>query len=126
MSTFVDIDLSFNRHPGTGDLVKRYDVEAVKQSIKNIFFYNKFAKPFDARFGVGIESRLFEGFGPIQSILLKRIIGEQLAKYEPRANIEQLNVVDVPDEHTLEVELKFYVVGNVDIQTLNISLERTR
>lgn len=124
--TYSDLDLTLGMHPGTKDVLKKYDVEAVKQSIKNIFFYNKFEKPFNANFGIGIKSYLFELISPAFSALLKRTILEQIHFYEPRAIIEELNIKSNPDSNAISVELKFFVSGNPSLQALNIVLERTR
>lgn len=126
MTTFVDIDLSFKKHPNTKDVLKKIDVEAAKQAIKNLFFTNPFEKPFNPYYGIGINSFLFENKSPITSIILKRKVQEQLNQYERRIVIDQLDIVDVADSNSIEIELKFYVIGNNVPQKLNIVLERTR
>ena len=39
--TYIDLNLSTIRHPGTSDIVKRYDADAVRSAVKNILATNK-------------------------------------------------------------------------------------
>jgi len=43
---YSDIDLSFAVNTSTGDIFKKKDAAAVKQSVKNILQTNRFEKPF--------------------------------------------------------------------------------
>lgn len=125
MATFIDLDLSFNKHPGTKDVLKKTDVDAVKQSIKNIFFYNKYEKPFDPNFGINVSSLLFENLTPATNAVFRRKITEQITQYEPRCIIDNV-VLTTTDANELSVELSFHVVGNPQQQTINMLLERVR
>ena len=44
---YTDFDLSFETNPITSDLSKKTDVNAVKQSLKNIMMTNHYETPFD-------------------------------------------------------------------------------
>lgn len=125
MPTYADISLSFNKHPGTKDITKVYDVEAVKQAIRNIFLYNRFEKPFDPDFGLNIREYLFEPNSPGLNAVVKRQINNQLQQYEPRCSVDEVKI-ESDDLHTLSIELKFHVVGFNAAQTVTISVARTR
>ena len=56
---YVDIDLAFANRP-SGDVYKKRDAAAVKQSIKNILLTNHYEKPFQPFFGSNLRGMLFE------------------------------------------------------------------
>ena len=56
---YSDVDLSFVPKPN-GDIFKKTDAAAVKQSVKNIILTNHFEKPFLPFFGGNVRSLLFE------------------------------------------------------------------
>ena len=124
MATFVDIDLSFKKHPVSKDLIKKTDVDAVKQSLRNIFNFNPYEVPFNTDIGIGLRGLLFENVTPQLSDVIKRKIKEQIFQYEPRCSIEGI-VVEQTDS-TLDLELDFYVTGVAAKQTINIVIERVR
>ena len=43
---FVDLDMNFDRHPITKDVVRKFDAEAIKRSLKNLIFTSKYERPF--------------------------------------------------------------------------------
>ena len=55
--TYKDIDLTFTART-MGDLFKKTDAAAVKQSIKNILMTNATEKPFEPYFGGDLNSFL--------------------------------------------------------------------
>ena len=57
---FSDIDLTFIANPVTGDLSKKYDENAVKQSIKNLVMTRNYERPFNSSIGSQIYNVLFE------------------------------------------------------------------
>lgn len=121
---FVDIDLSFKRHPGTHDVLKKYDIEAVKTALRNIFLYDKYEKPFDPTFGVNARSLLFESLSPALTAMVQKQVQNQIAYYEPRCVIDNLKISD--DNNDLNIELYFHVTGYPSTQTVNIVVERVR
>ena len=56
----VDIDLNFTPKATSGDIFKKTQLSAVKQSIKNLLMTNRLEKPFVANFGANITGMLFE------------------------------------------------------------------
>ena len=50
----VDIDLNFTPKATSGDIFKKTQLSAVKQSIKNLLMTNRLEKPFVANFGANI------------------------------------------------------------------------
>jgi len=126
---FIDIDLSFLKHPGTKDIRKKYDHEAVKQSIRNILLSNPWDKPFDPGFGLGLNMWLFEQNSISDDILsnvLRRKILEMITQYEPRAIIQEIIVSLPPDSNTLYMTIQFSTQTDKSVESLEFSFRRAR
>jgi phage baseplate assembly protein W len=69
---YSDLDLTFNRQPGKGDLALRYDEQAVISSVRNLLLTNFYERPFQPEIGSNINGLLFENISPITAVLLKQ------------------------------------------------------
>lgn len=125
MTTYSDLSLSLAMHPGTKDILKRVDVDAVKSSLKNILFMSPFERPFDPIGGANLRALLFEPLTPSTAAVAKRNIMLAIEQLEPRAVVEDLYVGD-DGNNALNIGILFHVVGNQKQQTLNMVIERTR
>ena len=123
---FRDIDLNFQRHPVTNDIVKIEDVDAIKRSVKNLVQTNFYERPFQPELGCGVRELLFEPFTPMTGIFLKRKIEEVLINYEPRIDLQNVRVDDDQDNNRLVVDIYFYVVGVPGPQVVTTFLQRLR
>ena len=124
--TFSDLDFNFTAHPVTGDIVRRYDDNAVKQSIQNLLLTRNFERPFHSDIGSPIRQLLFDPPGPMFNVMLKRAIIDVINNYEPRVQILDVRVDDYSDMNSVAVTLEFKIVNTERPQTLDIVLERTR
>ena len=123
---FRDIDLNFQRHPVTNDIVKIEDIDAIKRSVKNLVQTNFYERPFHPELGCGVRELLFENFTPITGIFLKRKIEEVLVNYEPRISLSQIAVDDDQDNNRLVIDIYFYVIGVPDPIQVTTFLQRLR
>lgn len=123
-SVYLDLNTQFKSHPGTKDVLKKIDAEAVKSAIRNIIIGNPFEVPFDPNFGCQIEGLLFEQQSPTLNAITKRNIQLKLAEYEPRCTVEDITITS--HENDLDIEIKYYVTGIIEVQTLNFTLQRRR
>ena len=57
---YSDIDLRFTANPISGDVAKKYDVNAVKQSLRNLVLTQYYERPFQPNLGSPIYKLLFE------------------------------------------------------------------
>ena len=107
MAIYSDLNLSCVKHPNTRDILKRYDLDAVRNAVKNFIRTNHGEKLFMPNYGGNLRALLFEPAHSSTSELLKRRWNEQLKMYEPRANIKTLDVTyENAEMHiVLEVEL---------------------
>ena len=69
MATFTDFNTSLVAHPINKDISLKSDVEAIKQSIRNLVLTDKMERPFQPTIGCDVRKNLFENFSP-QTCLL--------------------------------------------------------
>ena len=106
---YKDLNLNFNRNAVTGDVSTLSDVNAVKRSIRNLLLTNHYDRPFHPEIGSNIAALLFENFGPITGNQLSRTIHEMITNFEPRARVESVEAIPIPDNNTYDVSIYFYV-----------------
>lgn len=123
---FSDIDLNFTPHPVTGDLVRRFDENSVKQSIKNLIMTKNFERPFHSELGSPIMSLLFEPLTPLTSLMVRRAIIDLISNFEPRVELIDVEVIQSPENNSLYCSITFKIVNTERPLTLDLLLERTR
>jgi len=123
---FRDIDLDFGRNSITNDVNVVENVIAVKRAVKNLVQTNFYERPFQPELGCGIRELLFENFTPMTKVFLERKIEEVLINYEPRVNLQSVQVDDDQDRNRLVVDIYFYVVGVPGPQQVQTFLQRAR
>ena len=97
------------------DIVADYDVNAIKNSIFNIFTTIPGQKLLNPIFGLNLLQFLFTGITPTNAKLLGDTILKGIVKFEPRVSVDKINVA--PD-----VENQQYIVGLVlSVPSLNIT-----
>jgi len=122
---YLDLDLTFGQ-TATKDVAKRVDVNAVKQSLKNLLFLRKGEKPFRPEIGSDLHKVLFEPMDFLTIDLMKDIIKELIGKYEPRVNLQKVEINPQHETNSYDVILYFYVVGILEPVTFNLILQRLR
>jgi len=124
---YSDLDLDFLTHPVSGDISFKYDEEAVKRSVRNLVFMGMYEKPFHPEIRSEIRKLLFENFTPIIGFEIEREIEDIIKDYEPRAKMDEVIVVQDEDNNSLNVTLKFRILGIPDERfELRLPLERIR
>jgi phage baseplate assembly protein W len=123
---FSDLDLNFTAHPVTKDITRRYDDNAIKQSVKNLLLTRNYERPFHSEIGSPIRQLLFDNPGPMFNVMLKRAIIDVINNFEPRVNIIDVRVDDYSDANQIYVTLEFSIVNTERPLTLDLALERTR
>lgn len=123
---YSDIDCTLAVKTG-GDIFKKVNAAAVKQSLKNLIMTNTFEKPFRPEFGANLRGLLFEladeGTDYFVIERLKRIVEEQ----EPRANILDIIVSTAQTiRNHIAITITFKVVNYQQTFSLTANLERLR
>ena len=124
--SFRDIDLDFARNAVTNDVNVVEDIIAVKRAVKNLVQTNFYERPFQPELGCGIRELLFENFTPMTKVFLERKIEEVLINYEPRVDLQSVQVDDDQDGNRLVVDIYFYVIGVPGPQQVQTFLQRVR
>lgn len=123
---YKDIDFSFTAHPETKDIVKKVDVNSIKQSIKSLLFTYPGERLFQPEIGSQIRTLLFEPIDFITSEALKRSITYTLENFEPRIKLDLVEVVPQYDDNAYEVSIFFTALGVNQAASISVTLERLR
>lgn len=124
--TFSDLDLNFIAHPISGDVSRRFDEEAIKQSVKNLVLTANYERPFHSEIGSQIRSLLFEPATPMLNALLKRAITDTIINFEPRVKLIEVTVKVSPDSNDIYVIIEFSIINTIRPISLDLILKRTR
>ena len=123
---YSDLDLTFLRQPGTGDVSMKYDEQAVIRSVRNLISTNRYERLFQPEIGSTLNQLLFEPVSPLTANLIEDEIVRMIKNYEPRATISQVIVSAKPDDNAFNVSL-YVLIGNQTTPTaINLLLTRTR
>lgn len=124
---YVDIDQSFEPHPNSGDVTRKIDLNAVKQSVRNILLTNKGEKLFDPNFGCNLRGYLFENYTLGLAATIRAAIRYNLSNYEPRISLDNIEVSDDSDNNALMVTVEYTIASPARSQdTVSIVLQRLR
>ena len=124
--TFSDLDLNFTAHPVTKDIVRKYDEEAIKASVKNLILTQNFERPFHSEIGSQIRGLLFEPATPMLNIMLKRAISDTIINFEPRVKLDEVLVTVSPDNNEVYVSIYFTIINTTRPVQVDLVLTRTR
>ena len=124
--TWTDLDLDFQAHPVTKDIVTKNDVEAVKRSIRNLILTNRYERPFQPTLDGGVTRHLFENATPITKSNIETAVRACISNFEPRAIVINVLVGGNIDRNGFDVTINFRVVNQPDPVTIELFLERIR
>ena len=122
---YSDIDLTFTNKT-TGDIYKKTDAAAVKQSIKNLLLTNRTEKPFQPFFGGDLNRFLFSLSEDFDEDDMRDKIAAAISNYEPRVKIRDIQVLILPDYHDVKVTVIFQIISTSEVVSLDVSVARLR
>lgn len=123
---YKDIDFSFDAHPETGDVLKKIDNNAVKQSIRSLIETGFGERLFEPEIGSPIRKLLFEPMDPITTETIRRAIENTIQNYEPRVRLDIVDVTPKYDENAYEISIYFTALGINQPTSITITLQRLR
>jgi len=126
LKIYSDLDLTFNRLPGSGDVAMRYDSQSVISSVRNLLLTNFYERPFQPNLGSNIDALLFEPITDLTANILQNEIKNVINNFEPRVQIKSLSVVVTPNQNSFSVNLEFYIGNNTTPTAVNLILQRSR
>mgnify|MGYP001205782767 FL=1 len=121
---FVGLDTDGNNLPG--DIFKKTNAAAVKQSIRNLLLTNFTERPFMHRFGGNLTDMLFRLSTEIDDANLENDITSSIQTYEPRAQVLSINSIIGADNNEVRVTVRFLVISTLQQDTVEINLTRLR
>jgi phage baseplate assembly protein W len=125
-TVYSDIDLTFAANPITGDVGIRTNEAAVKSAVKMLVLTNFYEKPFHSEIGSPVKGMQFENITPMTEIVLKEALSGLIRQYEPRVDLNSIEVDASPDNNRLFISITFTIKNTLQRSNLELSLNRTR
>lgn len=124
---YSDLDLSLYHSTSTkNDIVPLTDIDAIKNSVRNILLSNKYDRPFQPYLGAGLRNFLFEPADQFTKFAIKQNITHALVKYEPRINGISVNVQYEEGEDRFVIVVTFNVIALAKRTDMRLFLTRIR
>lgn len=121
MEQRFDIDVGFNIHPVTKDLMIKRSKAAIKQSLRNIVLSSYHNRGFNVEFGCGVYDSLFENQSMIAAKTIQTDIINSVKNFEP--DVQLVADPDVWfDGEAAMVNIVYVVFNNDEQQKLTIEL----
>ena len=108
---FKDLSMSFKVNPLNDDLITLKNESAIARSIRNIVFTSPGEKIFNPEFGSEISKVLFENIDEISAISIKDEIETSIRNYEPRVQLEEVDIEPNYDNNQFDVRINYKIVG---------------
>jgi phage baseplate assembly protein W len=123
---YSDIDFAFTKKPVTNDVALSYDAQAVIRSIRNLLLTNHYERLWNPDLGSNLNALLFELMTPLTAASLEREVKIIIQNYEPRATINEIIVLPLPDKNAYSLYLSFFMENTTIPTTVTLLLERNR
>jgi phage baseplate assembly protein W len=124
--TYRDLDMSFTKHPVTGDVAVKVGDQAIIRAVRNLVFTGFYERPFHPEIGSGVRQLLFELVDPVTAIRIKKAIEEVIANFEPRVRVKEIVVQADVDQNGFECIMQFYILNSTTPTVTTVFLERVR
>tara|TARA_Y100000592_G_C5420156_1_gene292789 strand:+ start:347 stop:802 length:456 start_codon:yes stop_codon:yes gene_type:complete len=124
---YSDLDLFFTKRPVDKDVNTLTNVQAIKRSVRNLVLTNFYEKPFHPEIGSGVRELLFENASPLTSLAISQAITDVINNYEPRANLNFVDVNAQLDNNAYDISINFSIVnGPPESVDLALTMELIR
>lgn len=123
---YTDLPTNLDIHPIKGDLMLLTNENAIKRSIINLMYTDRYERFFSPNIGAGLKAYLFENITRDTEFVIKERITETINNYEPRANLISVDVKAMPDDNAYSATITFSIANNVNPVTLGLVLRRVR
>jgi uncharacterized protein len=101
--TYTDLNIKLVRNIKTSDITIDVEIEAIKNSVRNILQCKKMERRMLPDFGTMLERLLFEPIDNDTSNQIGEIILNELSFWEPRIRVNNINIL--PDEDNLKYNI---------------------
>lgn len=101
----------------SGDILVDYDVEAIKNSLRNIFTTKKGQKILNPDFGTALEQFLFTQITNANARAIGNVILRDVTLYEPRIKVSNVIVNPSIDRQIYEIAI-YYTLLDINKQNI--------
>jgi phage baseplate assembly protein W len=123
---YSDFNLSFVPNPVTKDIGMLFDADSVKQSVINLVLSKHYSRPFHPEIGCSVTALLFENISSITSLMISKSIEDVLANFEPRVQLQSIDVQENSTENGYNVSITYFILNFTESQTVTMFLQRLR
>lgn len=123
---FRDLNLKFTKHPVLKDITPLNDIEAVKNSVKNLVLTNFHERPFHPEIGSNLTALLFEPADQFTGIAMKEEILRVLKDFETRITGVKVQILDDSDANRYHIQIGFTVIFSNTQEEIEFNLQRLR
>lgn len=123
---YSDIDLTFMPQPVTGDVSLVLDSRSVINSVKSLLFTSFYERLWQPNVGSNLTGLLFEPMSGVTSSAISSEIANVLKNYEPRVQIQYINVAEDYNNNGYNISLSVFIGNSVQPTTITIFLQRVR
>jgi hypothetical protein len=106
-----DFDNEFNKK-ATGDVVDMTNINAITNSLTNIFETFQGRRRMLPEFALPIYGILFEPVDEITSYALGEMILGAIQRWEPRITVDSVEVLARPDSNEYRVNLEYRIIND--------------
>lgn len=125
---YADLDMKLTPYFNgdiKGDIIPLTDIDAIKNSIRNLVLSGIYDRPFEPYLGTRLKSLLFENATPLTAVAVKDEILTVIKKFEPRVSTVEVDLIDLSDENAYRVNVMF-AINNQNPQTVEFIINRLR
>jgi phage baseplate assembly protein W len=126
----LHLDLTLNKNVGNGlnavnsaDITSDFDINAVKNSLYNIFTTRPGQKILNPSFGASLDQFLFESVDNIKAKIIGDTIYNAITKYEPRINVLGVQVMPMPDQNEYYIIIQYKILNIGVNQQLQMQIQ---
>jgi hypothetical protein len=124
----LHLDLEFFQNIGNGlssvnskDIKIDHDIQAIRNSIHNIFSTSPGQKILSPGFGCSLEQFLFEQMSEFKANIIGNQILNNLVQYEPRINVNKVLVYPDFDNQTYQISVSYEIIDKGLVDTLQLN-----
>ena len=123
---YSDLDLSLKVHPLTGDLVPKYNVDAIKRSVKHLFSLSPYDIPFRPELRTKMREYLFDPADHLTESAIRSTIEFGFKRIEPRANLKEIDIKLREDGRAYEITVWFNIKSLQLVDSFTFIASRVR
>lgn len=122
--SFKDFSVGFSKNALTDDLSVVTNENSIKQAVKNLILTTPGEKPFQPLVGSSVNELLFEPLDGFTVDALRDEIINTIIQFEPRVQIQNVDVTPIYEGNKLNVSIEYKVVGMPIVETIEFVLQR--